>query len=285
MRIVRYRLGADEKVGLLEGDEIVPVAGADCASFVVGTPATLVEDPGAPRVRLDQVQVLAPIVRGRFFCIGLNYQAHVAEVARDPAERPSVFTRTRESLAGPGDSLWRPKVSEQFDYEGELAAVIGKAGRHISTEDALDHVFGYTCFLDGSVRDFQKHSVTAGKNFERTGAIGPWIVSRDEAPQWNAMTLVTRLNGAVVQQTSTSLMIYGLPELVSYLSTITTLAPGDVIATGTPSGVGARRTPPLWMHAGDRIDVTVDGVGALVNDVVDEPEFVPTTALVQEISS
>ena len=269
MRLAIFQDDVGVRPGVVQGDKIAPIAtSGDCLASIIasgGSPAVT----SAPKP-LSVVQLLPPFRTRRTFCIGLNYLSHVAETQRDKNERPSVFTRTPESIAGSGQLLWRPKASEHFDFEGELGCVIGKPGRHISESDALKHVFGFTCFNDGSVRDFQKHSVTSGKNFERSGACGPWVVSADEAPAWDAMELSTKLNGETVQSIRTDQMIFGIPYLIAYLSQVTTLLPGDVIATGTPSGVGARRTPPLWMKPGDTIDVSISGVGSLSNPIVQE---------------
>jgi 2-keto-4-pentenoate hydratase/2-oxohepta-3-ene-1,7-dioic acid hydratase in catechol pathway len=164
----------------------------------------------------------------------------------------------------------RPTVSECFDFEGELAIVISRAGRHIKKERALDHVAGYTCFVDGSVRDYQKISVTSGKNFPGTGPLGPWVVTTDEIPDPSRLTLTTRLNGQEVQHSGTDVLIHSVPEIVAFCSDFTALAPGDVIATGTPEGVGHRRTPPLWMKAGDVLEVEISGIGVLRTRSVDE---------------
>lgn len=214
----------------------------------------------------------APVITApdKILCIGLNYRTHAAEMARELPAQPSVFSRLHNTLVAHGDTLPRPRASTNFDFEGELAVIIGRGGRHISAEGALRHVAGYSCFLDGSVRDFQKHSVTAGKNFPRTGPLGPWMVTADEISDPTALTLVTRLNGTEVQRDTVDHLIYSIPTLIAYLSTITPLEPGDVIATGTPHGVGAGRTPPLWMKAGDMIEVDISGIGVLRNTVVDE---------------
>ncbi|MGE0808353.1 MAG: fumarylacetoacetate hydrolase family protein [Burkholderiaceae bacterium] len=234
-----------------------------------GQAATLTQ--GAPDYLLDNVRLLEPCdPTARLFCIGINYPLHAAETGRPMPARPSSFIRTQQSIVPPGAPLVRPSVSAQFDYEGELAVVIGVAGRHIAKVDALSHVAGYTCFNDGSVRDYQQFAVTAGKNFERSGSCGPWIMTADAIPDPSRLTLVTRLNGTEVQRSGTDVMIYSIPFLVSYLSEITTLLPGDLIATGTPGGVGSRRVPPLWMKAGDRVEVEISEIGILSNPVVDE---------------
>lgn len=220
---------------------------------------------------LDQITLVAPAEPlTKLVCLGLNYKNHVDETHNDLPPNPSLFTKVADSLVGQGEAVLRPKVSEHFDYEGEICVVIGKAGRHITPESALSHVFGYTIMLDGSVRDYQKHSVTAGKNFWRSGALGPWIVTADEIPDPRAMRLETRLNGQTVQSTTADLMLYDIPTAISYISRWTPLSPGDVIATGTPGGVGSRRNPPLWMKAGDTIEVEVSSIGVLANPVAVE---------------
>jgi len=194
----------------------------------------------------------------------------VAEVGRTLPPHPSIFVKLPEALAAHGEPLLRPRVSDNFDFEGELALVIGKAGRHIPAARAFDHVAGYTCFNDGSIRDFQKHSVTAGKNFHASGAMGPWLVTADEIADPGRLTLETRLNGQVVQHASTDSLIYSIPTIIAYVSAIMPLVPGDVIATGTPEGVGAGRTPPLWMQPGDEIEVEIAGIGTLRNPIMAE---------------
>ncbi len=220
---------------------------------------------------LAEVALLPPAgPLSKVVCLGLNYRTHLAETHNDKAENPSLFTKMSDALVGHDSPIVRPRVSEHFDYEGEIAVIIGKGGRHIAAERALDHVFGYTIMLDGSVRDYQKHSVSAGKNFWHSGSLGPWIITADEIPDPKKLELETRLNGQIVQTTTADLMIYDIPRTIEYISRWTPLAAGDVIATGTPGGVGSRRTPPLWMRAGDRIEVEVAQIGVLGNDVIDE---------------
>lgn len=241
-------------------------AGAPCAlEPVIAGDESLV-------VPLASVRLLPPLVGGAsVYCIGFNYRSHIAESGREIPPHPTVFVRTASSLVGAADALWRPRVSECLDFEGELAVVIGRGGRHIAEADALSHIGALTCFNDGSVRDYQQHSLAAGKNFHRRGACGPWLVRPADAGDMNALPLATRLNGQVVQRSSTDMLIYPIARLVSYLSSVVALRTGDVIATGTPEGVGFRRVPPLWLRPGDRIDVEVGGVGCLANHVEDEP--------------
>ena len=208
---------------------------------------------------------------GKILCVGLNYRSHVGEGGpRDVPEYPRLFSRFTDTLVAHGQAMVRPRVSTQFDYEGELAVVIGKGGRHIPAARAMEHVAGYTCFNDGSVRDYQKHMITAGKNFWRSGPLGPWVVTADEIPDPTALTLETRLNGEPVQHAGTGELIYSIPTLIEYASRITPLAPGDVLATGTPEGVALHRKPPLWLKAGDVVEVEISGIGVLRNPVVDE---------------
>jgi len=206
----------------------------------------------------------------KILCIGLNYASHVGEVGRELPKVPSVFSRLHNTLVAQGGSMIRPKASTHFDFEGELAIVIGERCRHVPRARALSVIAGYTCFIDGSVRDFQKQSVTAGKNFPGTGPLGPWMVTTDVIPDPQKLELTTRLNGNTVQHDTTDHMIFDVGTIIEYLSTVTWLEPGDIIATGTPDGVGLGRKPPLWMKGGDRLEVEISGIGKLGVDVVDE---------------
>jgi 2-keto-4-pentenoate hydratase/2-oxohepta-3-ene-1,7-dioic acid hydratase in catechol pathway len=224
-----------------------------------------------PDHNLEEIKFL-PVVPNpeKILCAGINYRAHAAETGRDVPKAPSIFARFPDTLVGHGGDMIRPRVSAQFDFEGELAVIIGRPGRHISAGRALDYVAGYTCFVDGSVRDYQKFSVTAGKNFPATGPLGPWLVTSDEIGDASRLTLTTRLNGIEMQRASTADMIHSVSKIIAFCSDFTTLSPGDVIATGTPEGVGHRRNPPLWMKAGDLLEVEISGIGVLRAGVVDE---------------
>lgn len=225
----------------------------------------------APDLGIDDVQLLPPIPDpAHILCAGLNYLAHAQEVAKDKPEAPRFFLRATTSLVGHGQAIRRPKVSTHLDFEGELAVVIGKGGRHIAQANALGHIAGYCCFMDGSVRDFQQHSLTAGKNFDATGGMGPWLVTTDEIPDWRGLTLETQVNGESVQNASTTDMIVSIPAMIAYLSQIVHLRPGDMIVTGTPEGIGCRRTPPLWLKPGDSVSVSIPGIGTLNNPIEDE---------------
>jgi 2-keto-4-pentenoate hydratase/2-oxohepta-3-ene-1,7-dioic acid hydratase in catechol pathway len=227
-----------------------------------------------PDFALDKI-AFAPVIPdpGKIICVGLNYRDHVAETGRTVTEKPALFARFACSQVGHEQPILKPKVSDDFDYEGELALVIGTPGRHIPASRALDHVAGYACYNEGSVRDWQRHTsqFLSGKTFADSGSFGPWLVTTDEMPDPSKLTLQTRLNGTVVQNTTTDLLITPIPELIAYISTICPLVPGDVIVTGTPGGVGAKRTPPLWMRPGDTVEVEISGIGILRNKVVAEP--------------
>jgi len=208
----------------------------------------------------------------KIVCVGLNYEEHRAETGRDKTEQPALFLRVAESQVGHRQPIVRPRESTHLDFEAEIALVIGQPGRRISQKDAFKHVAGYSCYNDGSVRDWQRHTIqwTAGKNFVRTGAFGPWMVTADEIPPNTVLTLSCRLNGERMQHATTEQMIFKIPKLIEYISTFTTLLPGDVIVTGTPGGVGARRTPPLWMKPGDKVEIEIDKVGVLENTIGEE---------------
>jgi 2-keto-4-pentenoate hydratase/2-oxohepta-3-ene-1,7-dioic acid hydratase in catechol pathway len=206
----------------------------------------------------------------KILCVGINYKSHAEETGRDTMANPQMFLRLTNTLVGHDGEMIRPRVSTHFDFEGELTAIIGKGGRHIKESDALGHVAGYTCFVDGSVRDYQKHSVTSGKNFIGTGPLGPWLATSDEIPDPTKLTLTTRLNGQEMQRSGTDMLIYSIPKIISYVSSFTPLEPGDIIATGTPAGVGHRRNPPVWMKAGDVLEVEITGIGTLRSRIVDE---------------
>ena len=222
-------------------------------------------------LQLADVELL-PVIPDpeKILCIGVNYASHAAEVGRELPPAPSVFSRLHNTLVPAGGNIVRPKASIAFDYEGELAVIIGERCRHVPRGRALSVVAGYSCFIDASVRDFQKHSVTAGKNFPATGPLGPWMVTADVVQDPQRLELTTRLNGTVVQRDTTDHMIFDVATIIEYLSTVTWLEPGDVIATGTPDGVGLGRKPPLWMKGGDKVEVEISGIGTLNVNVVDE---------------
>ncbi len=280
MKLASFLAGGNPAFGVVEGDGIVDMTrrlGGRFASLREALAADALDDirraaAGAPPdYRLAEVTLL-PVIPDpqRIVCVGINYRSHAEETGRDISPAPSVFLRLADTLIGHGAALVRPKVSKMFDFEGELAVVIGRPGRHVAEADALTYVAGYTCFVDGSVRDYQKFSVTSGKNFPATGPLGPVLVTSDEIPDPTRLTLVTRLNGVEMQRSGTDMLIYSIPKVIKFVSDFTSLAPGDVIATGTPAGVGHRRNPPLWMKPGDVLEVEISGIGTLRNPVIDE---------------
>ncbi|RRV10518.1 FAA hydrolase family protein [Pseudomonas sp. v388] len=282
MKIASYMHQGRASYGIVLDDHVVD-AGHNLASkypdlrSVLSSPSGIDELWGAkdaPRLALDNVQWLPPIPNpDKVLCVGLNYSKHIEETGREIPKHPTLFTRFASAQVGHGCPLTCPAASIAFDFEGELAVVIGKSGRHIKAEDAFDHIAGYSVFNDGSVRDWQRHTLqfTAGKNFVGSGSFGPWIVTTDEVPDVNALELITRLNGVEMQRSGIDDLLFKIPDLIAYISTFTELLPGDVIATGTPGGVGAFREPPLWMKAGDVVEVEIHGIATLTNPVINEP--------------
>jgi 2-keto-4-pentenoate hydratase/2-oxohepta-3-ene-1,7-dioic acid hydratase in catechol pathway len=222
------------------------------------------------RVAIDEVRWLPVIPEPtKIICVGLNYEKHRRETGRGVVSNPTLFTRFADSQTGHLREIVLPPESDQLDFEGELAVVIGTGGRRIPEERALDHVAGYACYNDGSIRDWQAHTIqfTPGKNWPETGSFGPWLVTPDEIGPLGPQRIQTRLNGTVMQDATLSEMIFSVPRLIAYISTFTVLSPGDVIVSGTPGGVGAKRDPQVFMKEGDRVEVEIDGVGLLVNNI------------------
>jgi 2-keto-4-pentenoate hydratase/2-oxohepta-3-ene-1,7-dioic acid hydratase in catechol pathway len=222
---------------------------------------------------LADVDLLPPIPEPqKTFCLGINFLSHIKEMKREKPENPWVFMRSAHCQVGHEQVMLRPKVSERFDFEGELALVIGKTAHHVSREDALSYIAGYSCYNDGSIRDFQRHSplFTAGKNFYKSGSFGPWLVTTDDIPDPTKLTLETRLNGEVMQSAPIDDLCFDIPFLIEYLSKLGPLYPGDVIVTGTPGGVGFGRDPFVWMKDGDVIEVEISSIGILRNNIKDE---------------
>jgi 2-keto-4-pentenoate hydratase/2-oxohepta-3-ene-1,7-dioic acid hydratase in catechol pathway len=248
-----------------------PTLRAAIAADALDRAGTLAKD--AERMAVNSVTLL-PVIADppKILCVGLNYETHRRETGRSETEHPTIFTRFADSLIAHGANIIRPRVSTSLDFEGELAVVIGKAGRYISRQSAMQHVVGYTCHNDATLRDWQRHTTqfTPGKTFPGTGPLGPYLVTPDEIADLESSVLETRLNGAVVQSANIGQMIFSIPRLIEYISSFTPLGAGDIIATGTPGGVGFKREPPLYMKPGDRIEVDITGVGLLVNGVADE---------------
>lgn len=279
MRYVSFAHGRYRSFGLLRDGGIVDL-GARLAPVVPDLPALLelrarggevphFEDAPAD-FREDEVDFLPPVPRpGKILCIGLNYESHRIETGRPKEEYPTVFVRFPESIVGHRQPLRHPGVSEAYDYEAELAVVIGRPAFRVPRERAWEVVLGFSCFNDGSVRDFQRHTsqFTPGKNFVRSGAFGPAIVTRDEVGSLEGRVIRCELDGEEVQRATLDDLIFDVPALIAYITTWTELKPGDVIATGTPGGVGFVRKPPLFMKPGSRVVVEIEGVGRLENRV------------------
>ena len=208
----------------------------------------------------------------KILCVGLNYVEHRKETGRPETKHPAIFTRFADTLIGHNTPITLPSISTALDYEGECAVIIGKAAFRVDAASALDHVAGLSIFNDASIRDWQNHTpqFTPGKNFPRTGALGPMMMTLAEFGEIGSQSIETRLNGSVMQSATLGDMIFNIPQVVAYISSFTRLTPGDVIATGTPGGVGAKRQPPLFMKHGDKVDVTVQGIGTLSNTIVAE---------------
>lgn len=226
-----------------------------------------------PDMAFDAVRLL-PVIPNpeKILCVGINFASHVKETGREIPTKPMIFVRFASSQVGANDDMIRPKVSDTFDYEGELAVIIGKRSRYVEPERTMERVAGFSCYNDGSIREWQRHSplFTPGKNFPKTGAFGPWMVTADEIPDISKQSLVTRLNGNEVQRATLDDMIFNVEYLVSYCSTFTCLEPGDVIICGTTGGVGAFHKPPLWMKPDDTVEVEISSIGILRNHIAEE---------------
>jgi 2-keto-4-pentenoate hydratase/2-oxohepta-3-ene-1,7-dioic acid hydratase in catechol pathway len=280
MHLASYlRPDGSPSFGVLEGTSLFDLADAagrrwpDLAALLAdseGLPTARARRGQVAALPLELVTLLPPNPRpGKILCVGLNYLEHRNETGRAPTEHPVIFTRFPDSLVAHGAPLRHPGVSQEYDYEGELAVVIGRPAHRVAEAQALDFVAGYACFNDGSVRDWQRHThqFTPGKNFLQSGAFGPALVTADEVGDPTALTLTTRLDGELLQQAGTGEMLFSIPRLIAYLSTFTRLEPGDVIATGTPGGVGAKRTPPRFLRPGMVVEVAISRVGTLTNRV------------------
>lgn len=283
MKLLSYNHAGHDTYGVLSGDGVIDLS--PIAWEVGSTLRDALERGALPKIRewassqapsvaVDQITFLPVIPDPRkIFCAGINYRTHVEEAGREIPKQPMIFTRFADSQTAHQQPIVRPWLSEQLDFEGEFAVVIGKRARHVKAEDAFAYVAGYSCYNDGSIRDWQRHTIqfTPGKNFPRTGAFGPWLVTADEIPDPSKLTLTTRLNGVTVQHAGIDDLIFNVGRLVEYCSSFTELQPGDVISTGTTGGVGAFRQPQLWMKPGDIVEVEISQIGILRNTIVDEP--------------
>jgi 2-keto-4-pentenoate hydratase/2-oxohepta-3-ene-1,7-dioic acid hydratase in catechol pathway len=260
--------------GIAEGDSVADLA-AQATSLRAALASGIVPHASAntPRFKLADVTFLPPIPDpDKIICIGLNYLSHIKEGGRDLPKQPSIFTRWANTQVGHGQPIIRPNISDTLDYEGELAVVIGRSCRHVKGADAASVIAGYSCYNDGSVREWQRHTTqyTPGKNFPSTGGFGPFLVTPDEVGEVSRLSLTTRVNGAERQHGTIDDLVFDVPRLIEYCSDFTRLEPGDVIVTGTPSGVGAFYKPPLWMKPGDVVEVEISNIGTLRNTVAQE---------------
>lgn len=282
MRWLSFEHAGKASYGIVKGDGVVDVGAREPglpdlrAAIASGRLAALASAATgrAADVPLAAIRYL-PVVTNpeKILCVGLNYKAHQEETGRGGEPNPTIFVRFAAAQVAHNDEMWKPRESDRLDFEGEIALIIGKRGRRIARTDWLDYVAGFAPYNDGSVRDWQRHTTqfTPGKNYMRTGGFGPWMMTPDEVGDLDAMEITTRLNGEVMQHARSSLLVFGFADLLAYCSTFVELAPGDVIVTGTPGGVGSARTPPVFMQPGDTIEIDVKPIGTLVNRVVAEP--------------
>jgi len=281
MRVLSYRSKGKDTYGVVSGDGVVDVGArlggkyADLRAVLAAGALNEVKqaaEGAKPDAKLADIKYL-PVIPNpdKIFMAGVNYHAHREEAGRQETEHPTIFARFAASQTGHNEPMIKPKISDRLDYEGEMAVIIGKAGRAIPKDQALSHVAGYSCYNDGSVRDWQRHTSQwiPGKNFVGTGPFGPWMVTTDEIPDPTKLTLTTRLNGEVMQNITTDLMIFDIPALINYCSTFAGLIPGDVIVSGTPGGVGFARKPPVFMKPGDVCEVEITGIGILRNTIAE----------------
>jgi 2-keto-4-pentenoate hydratase/2-oxohepta-3-ene-1,7-dioic acid hydratase in catechol pathway len=282
MKLISYRRAGKDCFGAVAGEGIVelthrldgvPDLAALLANAALLEQARKLVGEARPDYALDNVE-LAPVIPrpGKVVCVGINYVEHAAEAGRKIGEYPVIFQRYSETLLAHGAPLLRPKVSTHFDFEAELAVVIGKGGSHIEPANAMDHVAGYTCFNDASVRDWQfhTHQYGMGKNFAATGSLGPWLVTADEIADYRELTVTGLLNGERMQHGTLSELAFDIPALIAYISKALPWNPGDILATGTPSGIGFKRNPPVFLKAGDNFEVVISQIGTLSNPVADE---------------
>jgi 2-keto-4-pentenoate hydratase/2-oxohepta-3-ene-1,7-dioic acid hydratase in catechol pathway len=282
MKLISFLRSGSASFGVVVGENVLdlkPLLGSEAADLKTVIEKNLVSRikdllaSHQPNLKLVDLTLL-PVIPNpdKIVCVGLNYHDHVKETGRDLTEKPAIFLRLNDSQVAHGQNIVRPMESHRLDYEGEIAVIIGKGGRRIQESDAWDHIAGYACYNDGSVRDWQNFTTQwiPGKNFFKTGGFGPWIVTSDEIAPGQVMTLTTKLNGQEMQRTTTDMMIHCIPRQLAFISTVIPLKAGDVIVTGTPGGVGNKRTPQVFMKPGDVVEIEVDAIGVLRNGIEDD---------------
>ena len=280
MRYISFKLGGRRTYGIMHEGGIIDLGDRFKASLpdfnsylqALAFGFSLPSFPSSLRDCTVNDIIYEPVCSpNKIICVGMNYEKHRQETGRNKTEYPTLFSRFPETLIGHRSSIVRPRVSTELDFEGELAVVIGRSGRRIPSQKAISFIAGYSCFNDGSIRDWHTHQFLPGKNFSATAPFGPELVTPEELGPLESLQIETRLNGVVMQTALLGEMIFSVAEIIEYISTFITLDPGDVIATGTPGGVGSKREPPVFMKSGDTVEVIVEGVGHLINDVVEEP--------------
>jgi 2-keto-4-pentenoate hydratase/2-oxohepta-3-ene-1,7-dioic acid hydratase in catechol pathway len=284
MRLVTFESGGLARPGVLSANDTVidltPVGFKTMLEFLESGPEGRAKaesfvhaPPSNAGYALGSVKLLAPIPRPRkLICVGLNYRDHAAETGAQIPAVPTIFNKFATAVIGPGDNIVLPRVSKAPDFEAEFAFVIGRGGRRIAAEDWPKHVFGYTLVNDVSARDYQRATTQwlMGKTFDTFAPMGPWIVTADEIPDPHSLDIQMEINGEIMQDSNTRELIFKIPDLISFLSSVFTLEPGDIVSTGTPAGVGFARKPPRYLHPGDRVTVKIPGIGELTNPVVSE---------------
>jgi 2-keto-4-pentenoate hydratase/2-oxohepta-3-ene-1,7-dioic acid hydratase in catechol pathway len=287
MKIAGFEANGSLRLGVVEGDNVIDLQAVD-ASLPVNLADVLARNngdlsplsalakraPASARRPLKGLKYALPVARpGKIICLGQNYLEHVKEQATNVQKFPTVFMRCNSSLLAHGEPMIRPRVTETLDWEAEMVVVVGKRAKHLDVGNATSCIAGYSCFNEGSVREFQRKTTQwdMGKNFDSTGAFGPWMVTADELPPGGkGLKIQTRLNGQVMQSDNTENMMFPVPEMIAYITQGMTLEPGDIIVTGTPSGVGCWRKPPIWMKPGDTCEVEIEKIGILSNPIADE---------------
>ena len=281
MKLITFKIGGVESYGTVS-EEGIRDAGihlrdqfSDLMAILAGDALDALSAAAtmSDAIPFESVEI-CPVIPNpnKILCIGINYEAHRLETGRPESDYPTVFIRFADTLVGHSQSIRKPLASDRVDWEGELAVIIGRSGRAIPKSEALSHVAGYACFNDVSIRDWQRHTgqFSPGKNFPSTGPFGPWLVTTEDIPDPHSLTLITRVNGKEMQRTSTDDLIFDVPALIEYISTFTPLAPGDIISTGTPGGVGHARKPPVYLKGGDSVEVEISNIGVLQNPVMNE---------------
>lgn len=276
MKLASFSKAGKQSFGIITDEGVIDLKKrlnneyGDLKSFIENDLEKVEVDLNEVDYSIDQIK-FTPVIPNpsKIVCVGLNYHEHVQEVGRKETEDPVIFLRVADSQVGHQENLVLPKESSMFDFEGEIAVIIGKKGRRINEEDAANYIAGYSCYNDGSIRDWQLRNDqwTPGKNFNGTGAFGPWMVTSDEIKDDEVLSLETRINGEVMQRSSTDMLIFPIKKLIAFISTFTTLNPGDVIVTGTPGGVGLKREPQVFLKDGDVVEIEVSKIGILRNQV------------------